>query len=160
MRVLNHKTVTKHGPAEFVLTKQLYSMLNNGTPMNSSIVINAMTMELSQASVSTHVTCTKPRHLGVSLVQANLAVEERLHLADLLAHSPQVAAEHYSDNIKLSWNVQSSNILSKLIRGPPPPVLEKPSCCKSYLFVLIVFVINFHIDKAKILCLMWMISLK
>ena len=90
VRVLNHK-MAKHGPAELVLTRDLYSMVKqyiseirpvspsaevfltlNGNLMDSSTVINAMSIELRQASVSTHVTCTKLRHLAMSVIYVAL----------------------------------------------------------------------------------------
>ena len=142
---------------------EVFLMLN-GTPMDSSTVINALSIELSQASVSTHVTCTKLRHLGMYVVHATLPVEDRVPLVDLLAHSPQLAAERYSDKSKSSSNMRSSNKLSKLIKRQQftPFDLTKPSCKLWWiLFVSVFFVDNFLMTKlwTKFLCLMWMISL-
>ena len=100
-------------------------------------VINALSVELSKASVSTHATCTKLRHLGVSVVHASLPQEEKLPLSNLLAHSPYGAAERYSDVIKASANVRSSKILTKLIQGQDisPTYLEKPFFFNVFFYV-------------------------
>ena len=172
-RVFNHNTGLT---AKVVLVKDLYSIANqyineirpvsppavvflmlNGTAMDSSTMSNDMSIELSHSSVSTHVTCTKLGHVGVSVVHATRPGEDRLPLINLFAHSPQLAA----DSSKSSSNMRSSNKVGILIRQQLTPIdLGKPSCkLWSILFVTVFFdkflywqgcqlLTNFYIDKS------------
>ena len=153
VRVMDHKTVTSHGAAEVVMSRGVYGYVKNyvkymrpasqsqnvflamsGSPMDSSTVVNGLTQELRQGCPQkAKITCTRVRHLGVSLVHGNLPEEEKASLANHMAHSQKVAAERYSDLIKAPSNVRSSKILSKLMRGQElqETDLAKPRCGKS-----------------------------
>lgn len=143
VRVLQHKTVDTHGPAQIVLTNHLYNHLNifltemhsklpvkesaegsdkfflswGGNNMESSQMSRALSSIFQKAGIDGPVTHTLYRKSAVSECHQNRK-DVSGNLADLMAHRETTAEKYYRVLDKSKSSVKASQILHRMMRNP------------------------------------------
>lgn len=143
VRVLQHKTVDTHGPAQIVLTNHLYNHLNifltemhsklpvkesaegsdkfflswGGNNMESSQMSRALSSIFQKAGIDGPVTHTLYRKSAVSECHQNRK-DISGNLADLMAHRETSAEKYYRVLDKSKSSVKASQILHGMMRNP------------------------------------------
>ena len=143
VRVLQHKTVDTHGPAQIVLTNHLYNHLNiflremrsklpvnvcaegndkfflswGGNSMESSQMSRALSSIFQKAGMEGPVTHTLYRKSAVSECHQNRK-DISGNLADLMAHREATAEKYYRVLDKSKSSVKASQILHGMMRNP------------------------------------------
>ena len=136
LEVRNHKTAGKYGPANMVLSTELYIQIQtyiavyrprsspntrqlflnwSGSPMDSATVIHALSTELSHAGVEKRLNCTSIRHLAVTLLSGVLTESDLGDLSGLMTHSRAMAESTYNDSMKGARMARISTIANKIL---------------------------------------------
>ena len=139
VRVANHKTAGKYGPATLVVSEELYMQMEayvqhfrpaalstdsrpkdlfvnwGGSSMDSGSVTNALSTELGHAGVEKRLTCTAVRHLAVTLLSGLLPEDDLADLSSLMAHSRSMAEGTYNDAMKGARMARISTIARKVL---------------------------------------------